>query len=258
MSKKSQLRYKTIYPKKPVTQSSGWGRKILVYFIILFSLILGWLKISNPETLPILHVKIIDNSNQIEHKLLHDTIVPYVSKGMLWVKLSSLKNALEDIPWVEQVLISRKFPHTIIVQIIERKPIARWNNQLLLDSHGNIFNPTLGVIYHELNALPSLFGPEDQQNSAWIDFQESSNALSPLNISVKTLKLNENGTCDLTLNNDIHLIVNDKSLNESLIQFAAVYPRICQSHEKDIETIDLRYNNGFAIQWKINKAKNKA
>jgi cell division protein FtsQ len=253
MSKKSAPRYKTLYINKNSPASSGRGRKMLVVFIILLSFLLSWLKIRNPDTFAISHVKIIDNSNQIEHQSLRDTIFPYLSKGMLWINLLSLQNAIENIPWVQEAIITRHFPHTLVIQIIERYPIAKWNEIQLLDSHGSIFNPPAGYTFHPSGFLPSLFGPDNLQNSVWNDFQESSASLSPLGLSIKTLKLNEDGSCDILLNNDIHLIFNDKSLNVNLSQFVAVYPRICQSHEKDIESIDLRYSNGFAIQWKNNK-----
>ena len=44
-----------------------------------------------------------------------------LNKPFFWVTYSSTKNLLRD-PWIAQVRIERRFPHTIVLSILEREP----------------------------------------------------------------------------------------------------------------------------------------
>lgn len=242
----------TRFSKKPFANSAQWGRKVLLGCILL--LIVFWIgqKIQNPNTFPIRHVNIIDNSHRINHAQLQEIITPFLLHGILLLESKKLKEALEKIAWTQDVVIQKKLPDTLLIQIIERTPIAKWNNISLLDTTGNIFPITLQENQKntDFNTLPALFGNDTQQTIAWNDYQTVSQALTPLSLTIKSFTLSPNGLCLVDLANGIHLILNEKSLNQDIAQFAAVYPNTCQSKEKNIDTIDLRYSNGFAIKWK--------
>ena len=44
---------------------------------------------------------------------------------MLAIRLSSIGGQLAKIPWVEKVKVRRYFPHTLVIEIVEREPVAQ-------------------------------------------------------------------------------------------------------------------------------------
>ena len=182
---------------KPINiTNSPWGRKVLLIIIFLLALIWSWLKLTNPLTFPIRHVSIVDNAAQLDHHILQETISPYIIKGMLMLDIPALSQALEQLAWVEHVVIKRKFPDHLLIQLIEKNPIACWNDTELLNSSGDIFMPdhfnsakSSVLQYGQSHHLPSLYGPANRQMQAWQAYQEISAIIKPLGLTVSTLSI---------------------------------------------------------------------
>jgi len=59
------------------------------------------------------------------------------------VKLREVVKRLESHPWIDQVRVRKVFPHKIVIQVEERKPMAILQLEELyyIDTHGEIFTP---------------------------------------------------------------------------------------------------------------------
>jgi cell division protein FtsQ len=238
-----------------VTPSRRWGRKATLVLLLLVISMWCWQKASNPASFPIRDVKIIDQQSHINHEVIRQTISPYLHNGMLGLNTADLKNTLLQIPWVYQVTLSRVWPDKLIVTFTEQIPIAYWNNQQLLNSHLAPFNSE-GVIPDQ--SLPVLSGPDNQQNLVWQNYQAMNAELEPVNLKMSKLTLSSRGGWVGQLNNDIILIFGREDVLNHLDHFVQVYPKIFTGNTKNVDYVDLRYNNGLAVKWKNNSANNPA
>lgn len=69
------------------------------------------------------------------------------------IDLANVKKRLEENTWVESVIIARKFPSTIAIQVKERTPIAIWQFEgrlYLIDSEGNRIDTYHGQKFENL------------------------------------------------------------------------------------------------------------
>ena len=59
------------------------------------------------------------------------------------VKLKEVVKRLESHPWIDQVRVRKVFPHKILIQIEERKPMAiiQLEELYYIDTKGEIFSP---------------------------------------------------------------------------------------------------------------------
>jgi cell division protein FtsQ len=238
-----------------VAPSRRWGRKVTFALLLLVITMWCWQKASNPTSFPIRDVKIIDKQSQINHEVIRQTISPYLHNGMLWLNYSDLKNALLQIPWVDQVTLSRVWPDKLVVTFTEQIPIAYWNNQQLLNSHLLPFNAA-GVMPDQ--SLPVLSGPENQQKLVWQNYQAINAELEPINLKLSKLSLSPRGAWVAQLNNDMILIFGRENVLNHLKHFVQVYPKIFVGNTKNVAYVDLRYNNGIAVKWKNNSVNNPA
>ena len=71
--------------------------------------------------------KYVDNSN-IENRLY-----PYLTQSLFTLKLNEIKDAIISIDFIESIQISSILPNTLVINVIENKPI------LLLNNADNIF-----------------------------------------------------------------------------------------------------------------------
>src|SRR3546814_2170718 len=65
-------------------------------------------------------------------------------RAMPSVDLASLRAQLMQLGWVEDARVSRRLPDTLIIDIVERKPAAVWQNKgklALIDVNGKVLQP---------------------------------------------------------------------------------------------------------------------
>ena len=235
-------------PDRP--QNFRWGRKVLVIIIIISSLFWVWQKIRNPDTFPIRSVKIIGISNHINHETLRNTISPYLAHGMLWLNIPDLENTLNQLSWVEKATLIRKWPDELFINITEQTPLAHWNNTSLLNDKGDIFTPDVATA---LPNLPALYGPNNTQNTVWGGYIAMNNILRPIGLKVTAASMTVRQVWEVYLNNGIHLYLGRDDVLKRLGRFVEAYSGMA-SQASNIQYVDLRYTQGFAVKWKNNPA----
>ncbi len=85
------------------------------------------------------------------------------SMAMPLVDLDRVRGRLIEHGWIEDARVSRRLPDTLVVDIVERKPAAIWqNNQKLslIDEHGVVLER---VDPNAMPDLPLLVGPDAKQ-----------------------------------------------------------------------------------------------
>lgn len=88
------------------------------------------------------HVTLQGRENESAARL---TRVMDIKRGtpILLVDLDDVRERLEALPWVRVASIQRKFPDTVNIQIVERRPIALWKRNkglVLVDDEGTVIN----------------------------------------------------------------------------------------------------------------------
>jgi cell division protein FtsQ len=84
-------------------------------------------------------IKILTDSTLGEDK--------YLTKGdpLLNIDLANIQTKLSKMQWIESVTVERLFPSTLSIRILERVPVAIWQNQgkmSLIDTNGEMINVT--------------------------------------------------------------------------------------------------------------------
>lgn len=89
-----------------------------------------------------------------------------IDHSMLGLDLPGLRQRIMTMGWVQDARISRRLPDTLVVDIVERKPIAIWqrDGQLaLIDATGTVLT---GVDPSIMPHLPLVVGPEANHQTA--------------------------------------------------------------------------------------------
>jgi cell division protein FtsQ len=84
-----------------------------------------------------------------------------ISKGdpILGFSLDAVRRNVERLSWVEQATVERRLPDTVVVQLVEHRPFAIWQNQgkfVLIDHDGHVV--TNEDVAH-FRDLPLVVGP---------------------------------------------------------------------------------------------------
>lgn len=103
-----------------------------------------------------------------------------VDHSMLALDLQGLRGRIMTLGWVEDARISRRFPDTLVVNIVERKPTAVWQHEgrfNLIDGTGAVLE---GVDARSIPNLPLVVGPDaNHQTQALTRLMDAAPALKP-------------------------------------------------------------------------------
>ncbi len=99
-----------------------------------------------------------------------------------------------------------------------------------------------------LQGLPHLAGPDRQLYEVLSFYAHSQTDFSGSGYSVVGVELSERGNWRLILSGGSEILIGHEAAEQRLKRFLAVLPRLVAGRS-GFERADLRYSNGFAIQW---------
>ena len=236
----------TIDLKKPLLKRFLLMLLTLITFILLASIF--WLveeHLRDPHRYPLKVVKI-----EGEFKYLTKSDIEYAAAevsrgGWFSVDLKIIRQAVEDIPWVDNASIRRIWPATLELMIIEQKPYARWGDSGLLNLRAESYTPRNGIIPQD---LPYLMGPVGSEKQVAKRYLEINKKLAVLDLEIKRIELNQRGAWRLVLNNEIKVELGVKNIDKRLQRLLTSYPLLkSQTNAGILIKIDCRYPNGLAV-----------
>jgi cell division protein FtsQ len=195
---------------------------------------------------PIARVSISGDLNYVSASYLQKELAPLV-RGHTWLSLSlsDLRNEAREIGWLREVTVSREWPNTLRFVLYEQEPVARWNDELLLNTRGQPFSP--GPVADFGRRLPDLGGPVGSGREVLEYYDSLRRALSGLGLSITQLRLEPRGAWRFQINDGVWVILGRADLDARLARFIAAWKRQLGEEASQIRYIDLRYPNGVSV-----------
>ena len=176
-----------------------------------------------------------------------DVVTNKVNGGFFNLDLTQAKQSFEQIPWVKTVAITRVWPDTLNVEVVERTELARWAGGGLVDDRGELF---LGNVHHP---LPTISGPLGTHEKMVDTYQKLSRSLEPFDVTLDKLTLSKSGSWKARLSNGIDVAMGEQeNIQARMGRFMRFLPDAQSELQLPIRYVDLRYSNGFAVSSEIN------
>lgn len=198
---------------------------------------------------------------RIENISLHGEY-PHVSSGELapilnpilqesfWqLDLQQVQRQIKQLPWIDQVTAKRIWPAEVSITLVEKKPIARWNDTGLVDETGRVFFPPQlhdGVMPH-LDKLVRIYADDPEVSADLIGaFIAIRQQLMPLGWEPYSLKLTAAGDFYIETLKGIQIWVGSQEASKRIEDFVLAYNARAEWF-KTLQRVDLRYADGFAV-----------
>ena len=100
----------------------------------------------------------VQGLKQMDPRPVYDIALDQRTTAMPLVDVEGIRQRLLDYGWVKDARVSRRFPDTLVIDIVERKPAALWQNDeglSLIDSEGVVLDR---VPVSRMPDLPLLVG----------------------------------------------------------------------------------------------------
>lgn len=229
--------------------SIDWLKPMLALVTVVASaggltVLLEWM--SDPREWPVQSVHIESEFRYLQREDIQNEVAPLVSDGFFAMNVTMIQQRIQQLPWVDQVSVRRVWPDKLSIQLREQQPVAHWGMHGFLNARAQVFEPQQPV---ELAQLPDFEGPDGYEQRVLEMYRRMQDILKPLKLSVGSLQLDARRTWRVQLSNGLTVEVGRSNPIQRIARFVHVYPAILAAEEGQVLTVDLRYSNGFAVQW---------
>jgi cell division protein FtsQ len=167
--------------------------------------------------------------------------------GLVSVDLARVSRALRRLPWVDAATVQRSWPRGLKVHVIEQVAVARWNQADLVNARGERFLTAARFVPPE---LPQLAGPEGTEAEAVARYLAAQGRIVGAGMRLVAMQRDARGAWELTLDNGVHVRLGRQRYDERFERFTAAALRLVAQRAADIDYVDMRYTNGFAVGWR--------
>ena len=165
------------------------------------------------------------------------------------LELNNVAEAVGHIPWVKSVQVKKIWPDTVLMNIQEQSPVARWGDTQLISATGEIFAP--GNL-REFDHLPHLLGNELQREEITRFYDQATLILRDSGLNISVLNMTTDFERRIQFDNGLSIILSAKQGLERIKEFSDVFQKHIAPKLENIAHVDLRYDSGFAVAWRVN------
>lgn len=227
--------------------SLRWAMQGAVMVVVLALVAWAGWTLWSPQSFPLRTVRITTPLEHVPQEAIRNAVAQYATAGFVRVDMKGMREQLEAIPWVYRISLRRVWPDVIEVGVAEQVPVARWEKGGLVNEHGDVFMPGSES---ELLSLPLFAGPDGSGKTIVDHHKELSGMAAAIDIHLNRIELSERRAWSVEIDNGLLLSLGRSDTYPRMQRFIKTYSQSIAPRLTEIERIDLRYTNGFAIRWR--------
>ena len=238
--------------KKILHKPSLW---VTITVVLLMTGVVLADQLFRPGRFTIERIHIHGNSARVDAQTVERTAWLALIGNYFTADLQKIENALIRLPGVYQAAVRRHWPDTLEISITEAGAIALWyaTDGSALESRDYVNLPPDSNI----TLQPVLRSPTADRHTVIDAFLDLVSSLALLDLEVKKLSIDEAGNWVVVLQSaslqipvELEIVVGRGNPVRKVDQFVAVFDSVLQDRLPDIERVDMRYDSGFAVQWR--------
>ncbi|OZG71985.1 hypothetical protein BTA51_18455 [Hahella sp. CCB-MM4] len=206
-----------------------------------FSYGVGWLD------QPITKIEVTGDLLHTHKKDVEAVLAANLQKSFFTVDLAQIREQLEKAPWTKVAAVSRRWPDTLRVQLVEQEAVARWNEKGFINIAGEVFTPEQ---QEQVVDLPQLSGPEHKVGDVFSRFNEWRNELGSIGLEVSRVSMESRGAWRIGFADGWELNLGKQDVEERLKRFTTLFVKKLHLERERIASVDARYTRGVAVTWK--------
>ena len=247
-------RRRSLAAKKSEASQIPWRFLLNAFLAVAVAVLLVW-SIYRLEPLaiiqqytnkPIAHVSVQGDFKYVSQVNIEALVATKLTETFLELDIVALKSHLEKHPWIDRAIVTRQWPDTLLIKISEQQPIARWNSHDFLNLRGEIVNLDNKT---ELNHLPLLRANDRYAEKVMQQYVLVAKLLANYKFAPLVLELDNTLAWSLRISPEIEIKLGREDSLKKLQRLMDVLTAELNDQVSNIDAIDMRYKQGFAINW---------
>jgi len=203
-----------------------------------------------PESFAVRSLSFEGEFQHVDQKTLTAAVMDSVRGNFYLLNLEAIRERARTVPWIHEVTVRRRWPDGVLIRFSEQQLVARWGKSGWVNAQGE---------YVDLqgrkgpDGLPLLIGPEGLQARVLEHYRKLNEILASAQLHVAALTLTDRHSWKIELHNGLVLTLGREEPEPKVERFARIYPRALSAQVGRVKRVDLRYTNGFSVEW-VNRA----
>ncbi|MFT4630026.1 MAG: cell division protein FtsQ [Arenicella sp.] len=202
-----------------------------------------------PDAFVIDRLKIKGHFRYLEPRQIEQLVAEKQVGNFFSIALGDIQQRVESLPWVQDAQVRRQWPDTLLITVIEQRPVMRWGSSKWVNARGDVI---------ELPKQATLDQPivlEGNDSDALLMIHQAKlwgEKLQANGLELRGLNLSESHAYRLRLknlfsNNEFELLLGHLELETRLARFLMLFGQQFRGSDQQIHRVDARYPNGLAI-----------
>ena len=248
----------------------GWVTRVVFLFMLGLVVLFTADRLFHPKKFRIEQVQIDDQLQHVDSIQIKEVVQQSLSGNYFSADLRAIERSIRDLPWVFNASLRKQWPGTLVVEIEEVQPVAEWGDEQWLNVTGDLVEKESQAMQ-----LPRLSGPAFQKDKVWQAFRTWHDMFSAHGLILESLVLDErelwyldlsltalaleqqsenvteetNSNSAVATSGKVGMIIDNIDATARITRFIQALNDQLISDFPSMKSIDLRYPNGFAIQW---------
>jgi cell division protein FtsQ len=199
------------------------------------------------QSFPIRYVRTEGVFQYLTKDEVRAVLLPQVTTDFFDMDMQSIQNAVASLPWVKEATVERIWPDTIDIKVHEKKAYVRWGQKSLITERGDIFTPKNIDAFQDLLIIE---GPIQQQKKVLEVMKGIKTALADQSMELAEFNISERWTWKIKLKSGLQIVMGRNEPLKKLQRFLKTVPILGSDKINEMDVVDLRYLNGYAVSWK--------
>ncbi|HSG63366.1 MAG TPA: cell division protein FtsQ/DivIB [Gammaproteobacteria bacterium] len=210
------------------------------------ALVMLFLGVQAALRLPIDRLQIEGVFERVAPLQVEAAVAGVLDRGFLTADLGRVRRAVEALDWIDSAEVTRVWPDTLAIEVVEQQVAARWGDAGLLNVRGDLFSNDRR---YSLPELPVLSGPPGSEHDVAKRYLELRDRLAAAGLSLRGIAMDDRGAWSIDLEGGQQIRLGKQNVETRLERlFALVLPALAGELNR-VSYVDMRYTNGFAVAW---------
>ena len=189
-----------------------------------------------------------------QHQTLQQTMGQQPVSSFFTTNLQALRDIAMGLAWVDQVSVTRDWQQGIVITALPKQAVANFGTERLVDAKGAVFVPADSQELTKSH-FATLQGEISQAPVIMQQMQQINDWYTPLDMRVEDIILTPRMTWLVRFDSGLRVIVDNENTAQKLLNLSQLLGNQLSTRFDEMQSIDLRYKNGFTITWKIIEPK---
>ena len=188
---------------------------------------------------------LVTGRNHTDRQSLVDALGIGLGDPMLTLDIETARARIASLAWVRDVAIEKRLPNTLVVILVERRPLALWQNDgavTVVDAEGNIIDGAKPTDFAELMLV---VGPDAPGHAA--ELLSVMEGVPDLQQRVAAAIRVGERRWNLRLDDGIDIQLPELDLNSAWVALADL-DRTEQLLARDVQAVDLRFPDRLVLR----------